>query len=69
MSPEERPLLEALQRIVSDERACNCVRVHSWYGEGHASECPIAIAKYALEGGKRGQRKMRRVAKKMLAED
>ena len=19
---------------------CNCVEVHSWYGEGHASACP-----------------------------
>lgn len=59
---------KALNAIATSTDACNCVRVHSWYGEGHNSECPVAIAAFALGGGKHGIRRRVRIAKKMLGD-
>jgi hypothetical protein len=44
-----KALMGACKAIAEDEDACNCVEVHSWYGDGHATACPCAIAQHALD--------------------
>ncbi len=42
-------LLEFAQIIASADWACNCADQHSWYGEGHASECPQGMAQELIK--------------------
>lgn len=42
-------LLGFAEVMAHAEWACNCADQHSWYGEGHASECPQGMAQELIK--------------------